>query len=269
MREKNKDRYFYHKWWFWVIISMLFLGSGTLFLIKDTNFLGNLIGLISAWMGVVATIFIGIIATHQNKKYKEDGDEFNHKQEELTQKQQELVQKQHDFEIYKNIMDVRIQYVNKVKQDLQNFVVDFDYKKIVNILAEMEVCKNEKRFEETDYSQRIMEFKDRLCPFYIDLKQAILNDWRRTDTNMQLGDLLDDYFITLTESIETINYLNISQVIAKMNQTFANKLLEIYRKKQTYVTELDVDLNMILTTRSEDLNFVQEHYTYQKEKNNG
>lgn len=262
MRKKDNDKYFYHRRLFWLIILILFFGSGTLFFIKDTDLLGNLIGIISAWMGVIATIFIGIIATHQNKKYKEDGDDFNRKQELL-------IQKQHDFEIYKNIMDVRIQYVNNIKQELQNFVVEFDYKKIVNILAEIEIVKYEKKFEESNYSQRIMEFKDKLSPFYIDLKQNILNDWHKTDTNTQLIDLLDDYFLKLTESIKNINYSNIPQVISKMNNTFANKLFEIYRTKQIYVTKLDVDLNMVLTKHSEDLNFVQNHYTYLKEENNG
>lgn len=261
-KEHDKEQYFYSKWWFWLIIIALIVINSCCLFIKDKTLLSNLLTIISGWISGIATIFIGVIATRQNKRYKQDTDEYNRKQEEL-------IKQQYDFETFKHIMDARTTYIKNTKGQLQNFLIMFDNKKITSLLAEMETVKNSVRFEDSNYAQRIINFGDDLTPHYLDLKQNILNDWNRTSINDDLVKALDTYYTKLATKIKLLNYLKIPDEIKEMNESLSEILVDLYKEKQKYITELDVDLNQVLLQKTGDLNFIKKHYTYLKEKNNG
>ena len=63
--QKKVGSYFYQKWWFWVIIAVMFIGSWLSLFIKDINLRSSIIGIWGVWGSSIATIFIGIIAARQ------------------------------------------------------------------------------------------------------------------------------------------------------------------------------------------------------------
>ena len=67
--KKLSTRYFYQKWWFWVIIVLLFAGTWATILIQNINLRSSIIGILGIWGSTIATIFIGIIAACQNERY--------------------------------------------------------------------------------------------------------------------------------------------------------------------------------------------------------
>ena len=103
----KKEKYFYQKWWFWVTIVLLICSNFTCLLISDSSIQSSIIAIIGAWVSGIATIFIGVIATRQNKRYKQDSDEH--------------IKKQYDFEVYKQIIEIRTNYVENIKKKLNSF----------------------------------------------------------------------------------------------------------------------------------------------------
>lgn len=67
--KKLSTRYFYQKWWFWVIIVLLFAGTWATILIQNINLRSSIIGILGIWGSTIATIFIGIIAACQSERY--------------------------------------------------------------------------------------------------------------------------------------------------------------------------------------------------------
>ena len=67
--KKLSTRYFYQKWWFWVIIVLLFAGTWATILIQNINLRSSIIGILGIWGSTIATIFIGIIAAGQSERY--------------------------------------------------------------------------------------------------------------------------------------------------------------------------------------------------------
>lgn len=67
--KKKAGRYFYQKWWFWVVIGVIFAGTWAFLFIKDMDLRSSIIGICGVWGSTIATIFIGIIAARQSERY--------------------------------------------------------------------------------------------------------------------------------------------------------------------------------------------------------
>lgn len=67
--KKITERYFYQKWWFWVVIGVIFSGTWAFLFIKDMDLRSSIIGICGVWGSTIATIFIGIIAARQSERY--------------------------------------------------------------------------------------------------------------------------------------------------------------------------------------------------------
>lgn len=61
---------FYKKWYFWLIISLIFVSTCLLILIPDINLRTTIIGVCGIWGSSIATIFIGVIAERQNERFE-------------------------------------------------------------------------------------------------------------------------------------------------------------------------------------------------------
>ncbi|MGN1201520.1 MAG: hypothetical protein ACI4R8_04630 [Candidatus Caccovivens sp.] len=243
-----------------IIISVLLCAANiVLSCFYRSNDGANIFTAVSGWVSGISTIVLGVVAVKQNKKYKQENDEFNKKQEEL-------IRKQYDFEVYKNIVDTRRKYVEKIKQDTNEFCQNFNYMIISSKLASMHAFKEQVGVQP---SIQINEFDAGIVTPYLDLKQSIANDWNKKQTNDDLIKTLDNYFLGIKVGIKGVDYYHIENSIKQFNEKMSPLYLELLENKNRYITELDVDLNMILTNKSEDVNFLKEHYSYLKEKNNG
>jgi hypothetical protein len=69
--------------------------------------------------------------------------------------------------------------------------------------------------------------------------------------------------------LRNIDYTNIQKTIESINKTMGELALKLMQKKLEYTAFLDVDLNMVLLQRGQDLDFIRKHYSYTKENNNG
>lgn len=67
--KKKTEGYFYQKWWFWVVIGVIFAGTWAFLFVKDMNLRSSIIGICGVWGSTIATIFIGIIAAKQSERY--------------------------------------------------------------------------------------------------------------------------------------------------------------------------------------------------------
>lgn len=211
----------------------------------------------SGWVSGFATLGVGIIAYKQSEKYKKENDIF--------------VLKQYDYEVFRHIMDQRVQFVDKAKERISKFCEDYSYKKVTLWLAELQALNNEdcnRSVEDAKQVGYIQRFQDGCEIEYYDLKQFILNDWNKDENNQKLIEILDDYWYELDNFIKHIDYTKIPNDIEKMNGVLYVKLLNLIKTKNDYITWIDVDLNMVLTTKSGDLNYIRKHYGLEKENNN-
>ena len=203
----KNEKYFYQKWWFWGII-LLFIGANfTCLLISNSALQSSIIAIIGAWVSGIATIFIGVIATRQNKRYKKDSDEH--------------IKKQYDFEVYKQIIEIRTNYVENIKKQLNSFCENFDFAFVTSRLAKLQVTSQENpHLTETSEPSEILDFQARLKLHYLDLKQAIMDDWNKQEYNETFCKALDEYFSKLHVFIGTINYKDLPKTIE--NIKFSN-----------------------------------------------
>lgn len=61
----TKNVFFYRRWWFWLIMGLLFVGTWCFLLISDQDIKNSIIGVCGVWGSAIATVFIGIIACKQ------------------------------------------------------------------------------------------------------------------------------------------------------------------------------------------------------------
>ena len=218
----------------------------------------NVFTSISGWVSGIATIVLGCIAFWQNRQYKKDSDE--------------LMAKQYDYEVFKHIVDKRERFIDDIKSRLYQFCDRFNFRKITLLLAEMQVLFNEnpnRPFNEANQVVYISQFSDELSIDYVDLKQMIADDWCKGPYTDDFIKIIDKYFVELSTDIANLNYTSIPDTIKAFNEKYSEIFLELQRLKNKYISWLDVDLNMILTTKSGDLDFIKKHYSYVKEQNNG
>jgi hypothetical protein len=261
---QKKGKYFYSCWWFWIIILVLIIANFLLLLSKD-NMLGNILTIISGWISGIATIFIGIIATRQNKRYKLDTDEYNRKQEQL-------IKNQYNFEVFKDIVSRRSKMISNIKDELDIFCNKFNYMNISALLAEIYAINLENpqaKISETPQIKQLYNYQSEITLPYTKVKQMINNDWLYTKRNYDLIEILDKYYIQYVEMLRNIDYTNIQKTIESINKTMGELALKLMQKKLEYTAFLDVDLNMVLLQRGQDLDFIRKHYSYTKENNNG
>lgn len=243
------EKYFYQKWWFWFTIVLLICSNFTCLLISDKSLQSSIIAIIGAWVSGIATIFIGVIATRQNKRYKQDSDEH--------------IKKQYDFEVYKQIIEIRTNYVENIKKQLNSFCENFDFAFVTSRLAKLQVLFQENPLmSDTSEPSEILDFQARLKLHYLDLKQAVMDDWNKQEYTETFCKALDKYFSELHVFISTINYKDLPKTIGNINSTMCELQLELMKQKNNVIVQLDVDLNQVLLEKSGDLDFIKKHYNY-------
>lgn len=135
--KKITERYFYQKWWFWVVIGVIFAGTWAFLFIKDIDLRSSIIGICGVWGSTIATIFIGIIAARQSERYT-----FLAKKED---------------------------YITKVRLEEQRFLLDFDKVgnsgKYLNLAMELIFVKGEDSREQVSFMVKHSQVKDELVCF--------------------------------------------------------------------------------------------------------
>lgn len=248
-----KEEYFYQKWWFWFIITIIFVCSFLLLLLPDEN-KSNIISLVGAWISGIATLFIGIIATRQNKRYKKDSDDFNNKQFEL-------VKKQYDFEAFKQIIDYRTNYIKNVKKIIDEFCQKYDFGFVTSRLANIVVKINfDKNSQDVTEVNELMEFNRKFKSDYVKVKTEIMNDWYTTNFNVCLCEALDSYYVKLATFIQKNKYDDLSNLIAKINETMTIEQISLFRCRNDYFKQLDLDVKNILLSKEYGIDEMKEHY---------
>lgn len=244
-----------------IIFSIILVASACLvnmyFACKYNTEFPNIFTAISGWISGIATIVLGVIAFWQNKRYKVDSEE--------------LIKKQYDYEVFRNIVDKREKFIDTVKSRLYQFCDRFNYTKITCWLAELQILYNEnpnRSIKEVGQVLNITQFQEELSLDYVDLKQLIKDDWYEGPYNEELLNVFDKYFTELKTDLYDIDYSNIPETIKRFNQKYSEIFLELLKEKNKYISSLDVDINMVLTKKSGDLDFIKKHYCYIKENNN-
>ena len=251
---------FIKKHWAFILISISILVCilNLVFASIFYNAAPNVFTAISGWVSGIATIVLGCIAFWQNRQYKKDSDE--------------LMAKQYDYEVFRHIVDKREKFIEDIKSRLYQFCDRFNIRKITLLLAEMQVLYNEnpnRPFNEAKQAVYILQFSEELSLDYVDLKQMIIDDWCKGPYTDDLIKTIDKYYIELQTDLRNLDYSSISNTIKSFNEKYSGLFLDVLEQKNKYISWLDVDLNNILTTKSGDLNFIKEHYSYVKEQNNG
>lgn len=261
-----KEKYFYSRWWFWLIIGVLIFGNFQLLFIKDNNHLSHILTIISGWISGVATIFIGVIATRQNKKYKHDIDDYN-------MKQKEIIENQYNFEVFKDIITRRNKMILEIKNELDYFCNRFNFMNVSALLIEINLknfnLTSDNSLEEIPQMKQLYRYATDIVISYTKIIQMIKNDWFSTEKNDNLVKALESYYTKYIMLLQSISYANISKIIKNINKTMEEVSFNLIQKKIEYTTFLDVDLNMVLLQHNHDLDFIKKHYSYIKEKNNG
>ncbi|MDE6442032.1 MAG: hypothetical protein K2L12_04695 [Clostridia bacterium] len=234
---------------------------------RSDNNEANIYTAISGWVSGIATIILGVIAVVQNRKYKKENDSFMQRQREENTA---LIKKQTDCTIFNNIMNQRCNFIETAKQRLYEFVKNYNFRKITLWLAELQVEANNKKLALDDSScgALINQFFDGLSIEYSDLILFIENDWCKSKEKEKIIDAIKNYVITVVD-LRTKDYFQIVNTIKQFNQKCIPLFVELLKAKSSYIISLDVDYNMILTTRTGDIDFIKGHYSYDKEQNNG
>ena len=112
-------------WWIrLLIIAAILLVLNTIYAIWGCdNNKSNMLTLISGWVSGIATVFIGVIAFKQNKKYKADSEDS--------------LEKQYQFETAKLVLNNRSSFVQELKTQLKTFLNDYSCYSLIQKVQEI------------------------------------------------------------------------------------------------------------------------------------
>ena len=223
----------------------------------------NIFAAISGWVSGIATIILGVIAVVQNKKYKQENDSF---MQRIKEENEALITRQTNQTIFNNIMNQRCNFVETAKHRLHTFIKDFDFRKVTLWLAELQVESNNANLviDDTSSAALIQHYYKDIAVECSDLLQFIKNDWYKSEVKGRMYDVVKDYVETMI-LLQPKNYSQIQTTIKQITAQCAQKFEELIKTKNEYITWLDVDFNMTLTTKTGDIDFVKSHYSYHPE----
>lgn len=234
-----------------------------LFFVRSEDNRGAWLTLFSGWVSGIATIALGVIAVVQNKKYKEENDSF---MQRLKEENEALITRQTNQTVFNNIMNRRCNFIETVKQRLLSFIKDFDFRKVTLWLTELYVERNNTSMvlDDTTCAVKIQNFYKELEVESNDLLQFIINDWYQCEQKDQMVSSIKQY-VEAVIIASPKDYSNIRASVENINKNCYNKFLELLEIKNKYITWLDIDFNMTLTTKTGDIEFIKSHYGYYQE----
>lgn len=246
---KRREKYFYNRLWFWFLIAGIVILNFLLLLFKNKNLIGVICTIISGWISGIATIFIGIIATIQNKKYKEENDDF--------------MNKQYNFEKSKIILENRKHYINEINEQIKKFVKNNNYKDASIYLAELLLMKQNKMSSDSlTQPQDLYRISIELQSDYVNLRNLIGRDVIESNEKKNLINDLDNYYISYATFIEKLDYSNLQQQIEFNNSKIGNLHLELIKSFRNYIDFLDKDYMCSSIDKIEESDYLINHYKY-------
>lgn len=263
MNNKRIQRWFKSNWLTILLLSVavaIFIGNICVLVYVDGNEQSAWLTLYSGWVSGIATVILGVIAVIQNKNYKNENDSFLQRQKE---EYATLITQQTNCTIFNNIMNQRCNYIERIKERLQNFITNFNFRKITLWLGELQVEATSNRpCDDSSQGALIGHFIDNMVVEYFDLLQLIKNDWLKSDYNTKAQEAISEYVEKILDIKSKLNYFEIPKYIKQFNEECMPLLLNLLKAKNEYIQWLDVDFNMVLTTKSGDIDFVKKYYSY-------
>lgn len=215
----------------------------------------NIFTAISGWVSGVATVILGVVAVVQNKKYKEENDDN--------------VKKQYDFELFKLIIHQREQYISRITVLLQNYVTQFDYKRIIPIIEEIGALYHP-QFKHT----QTVELKGKLDFFYRELSSINAQLVQFINTDLVLSTEKEDILESLKKYETTVlsnkffaeNMIN--PAILNLHQQIGKPYENLKETAQKYLDYIYNDLINSIIEKATDIEFIKRKYIKQMPQNN-
>jgi len=224
--------------------------------VSEANGQSAWLTLYSGWVSGIATIILGVIAVVQNKQYKEENDDN--------------IKKQYDFELFKLIIHQREQYISRISVMLDDYVAQFDYKKLIPIIEEIGSLYHP-QFEHV----QTVELKAKLDFFYRELVSKKAQLVQLINTDMVLSLEKDNILENLKEYESTVLYNksfsdNMTQAaILNLHKQIGKLYENLTESTQKYLDFIDNDLIKSITEKSTDIEYIKRRYVKQGEQNNG
>lgn len=227
-----------------IVLSAIFPNSGA-----------NIFTAISGWVSGIATAILGVIAVVQNKKYKEENDNN--------------IKKQYNFELFKLIIHQREQYISRISVMLDDYVAQFDYKKVIPIIEEIEKLYHQYAPVKT------VELKGKLDIFYRELASKKAQLVQLINTDMVLSTEKENIleclkkYETAVQNNKSFSDNMTQSTILNLHQQLGKLYTELTENTQKYLDYIDNDLINAITEKSTDIEYIKQKYVKQGKQNNG
>ena len=228
--KKKTERYFYHKLWIWITISIVLccVNIGYAIWGCDTENKSDILTAISGWISGVATLVIGIIAYRQSEKYKLENDKIEEKQRQRDWRGEQ-----------KDIVKLYLDNIVKAYEDLKQY----QYSKIIE-----EVIRNKRKGV---FALKEMIYDQSLKDIYDNFVSIAVNSIYYFEGIEELLDLYEKYCFQLRGLIKRI-----VEVVKTGEVESVFKLQNIYKdlldKFHRHIAKVQIFLTQTLTNASFD-----------------
>lgn len=218
-----------------------------------------IVTIISGWVSGISTLIVGIITYIQAKNYNNENSKF--------------IEKQFKIEQAKSIIQSRLFFVNNIKNEWNKFVEEVNPVHFANQLFVLKenVVDN---IVIDEITKLISESTLKTTTLCCSIQNQILLDHLQNDKKDKLKELLENYCKKYREYVETISNSKDLELwkVDKIFNTLVNemgaKFLEIINVGNEYIIKIDMDLNVSINYKIDDIDYLKEQYSAIKNTNN-
>lgn len=214
--------------------------------------------IISGWVSGLATLFVGIFAALQAKKYKEANDAF--------------IEKQYKLEKSTSLIHARLLFVDNLKRVVNSFGTSANPAHFAsNLLAISWNVNNSNR--KTDFYGVVAESMDSFKTGYRSLEAVLKLDYFNTIEKDNVITALREYENDFVEALSNENLKKhmespkamFNYLVEELNKKF----LSVMKTIDEYVLSCDVDINSTIANRNEDNDYIVSRYAPKNNELNG